>query len=174
MALELIDIHKSYPMHVGRRHVLRGVNAIFRKGERVGILGRNGSGKSTLVRILGGIDAPTRGTIRRTMSVSWPIGLAAGFQPALSGANNARFIARIYDRPVQETVRFVESFAELGDYLNMPVQTYSSGMQVRLAFSVAVAGRPAPRQPRQQRRCGRLSVAVGRHTSDRSSHPGVP
>lgn len=139
MALELIDIHKSYPMHVGRRHVLRGVNAVFRKGERVGILGRNGSGKSTLVRILGGIDAPTRGTIRRTMSVSWPIGLAAGFQPALSGANNARFIARIYDRPVQETVRFVESFAELGDYLNMPVQTYSSGMRSRLGLAISLA-----------------------------------
>ena len=139
MALELIDIHKSYPMHVGRRHVLRGVNAVFRKGERVGILGRNGSGKSTLVRILGGIDAPTRGAIRRTMSVSWPIGLAAGFQPALSGANNARFIARIYDRPVQETVRFVESFAELGDYLNMPVQTYSSGMRSRLGLAISLA-----------------------------------
>ena len=139
MALELIDIHKSYPMHAGRRHVLRGVNAVFRKGERVGILGRNGSGKSTLVRILGGIDAPTRGTIRRTMSVSWPIGLAAGFQPALSGANNARFIARIYDRPVQETVRFVESFAELGDYLNMPVQTYSSGMRSRLGLAISLA-----------------------------------
>ena len=139
MALELIDVHKSYPMHVGRRHVLRGVTGTFRRGERVGILGRNGSGKSTLVRILGGIDAPTRGTIRRSMSVSWPIGLAAGFQPALSGANNARFIARIYDRPVKETVEFVESFAELGDYLSMPVQTYSSGMRSRLGLAISLA-----------------------------------
>ena len=139
MALELIDVHKSYPMHVGRRLGLRGVTGTFRRGERVGILGRNGSGKSTLVRILGGIDAPTRGTIRRSMSVSWPIGLAAGFQPALSGANNARFIARIYDRPVKETVEFVESFAELGDYLSMPVQTYSSGMRSRLGLAISLA-----------------------------------
>jgi capsular polysaccharide transport system ATP-binding protein len=139
MALELIDVHKSYRMHVGRKHVLRGVNATFRKGDRVGVLGRNGTGKSTLVRILAGIEAPTHGMIRRTMSVSWPIGMAAGFQGALSGADNTRFIARIYDRPVQETVEFVESFAELGEYLRMPVHTYSSGMRSRLGLAISLA-----------------------------------
>ena len=139
MALELIDVHKSYPMNVGRKHVLRGVNAVFRKGERVGVLGRNGTGKSTLVRILGGIEAPTRGKVRRTMSVSWPIGMAAGFQGALSGADNTRFIARIYDRPVQTTVDYVESFAELGEYLHMPVSTYSAGMRSRLGLAISLA-----------------------------------
>lgn len=139
MALELIDVSKSYAMNVGRKHVLRGVNAIFRKGERVGILGRNGTGKSTLVRILGGIEAPTHGSIRRTMTVSWPIGMAAGFQSALSGADNTRFIARIYDRPVQATVDYVESFAELGEYLHMPVHTYSSGMRSRLGLAISLA-----------------------------------
>ena len=139
MALELIDVHKSYPMNVGRKHVLRGVNAVFRKGERVGVLGRNGTGKSTLVRILGRVEAPTRGTIRSSMSVSWPIGLAAGFQSALSGADNTRFIARIYDRPVQTTVDYVESFAELGEYLHMPVSTYSAGMRSRLGLAISLA-----------------------------------
>lgn len=139
MALELIDVHKSYAMNVGRKHVLRGVNAVFRKGERVGVLGRNGTGKSTLVRILGRVEAPTRGTIRSSMSVSWPIGFAAGFQQALSGADNSRFIARIYDRPVQETVDFVEHFAELGEYLHMPVHTYSSGMRSRLGLAISLA-----------------------------------
>ncbi|MBR0673950.1 ABC transporter ATP-binding protein [Neoroseomonas soli] len=139
MTLELLDVHKSYPMNIGRKHVLRGVNAVFRKGERVGVLGRNGTGKSTLVRILGGVEAPTRGSIRCTMSVSWPIGMAAGFQAALSGADNSRFIARIYGRPAQETVQFVESFAELGEYLNMPVQTYSSGMRSRLGLAISLA-----------------------------------
>lgn len=139
MALELIDVHKSYPMNVGRKHVLRGVNAVFRKGERVGVLGRNGTGKSTLVRILGRVEAPTRGTIRSSMSVSWPIGMAAGFQSALSGADNTRFIARIYDRPVQATVDYVETFAELGEYLHMPVSTYSSGMRSRLGLAISLA-----------------------------------
>ncbi len=139
MALELIDVHKSYPMNIGRKHVLRGVNATFRRGERVGVLGRNGTGKSTLVRMLGRIEAPTRGKIQSSMSVSWPIGLAAGFQSALSGADNCRFIARIYDRPVQATVDYVESFAELGEYLNMPVNTYSSGMRSRLGLAISLA-----------------------------------
>lgn len=139
MALELIDVHKSYPMNIGRKHVLRGVNAVFRKGERVGVLGRNGTGKSTLVRILGRVEAPTRGTIRSSMSVSWPIGMAAGFQSALSGADNTRFIARIYDRPVQATVDYVETFAELGEYLHMPVSTYSSGMRSRLGLAISLA-----------------------------------
>lgn len=139
MALELLDVHKSYPMNVGRKHVLRGVNAVFRKGERVGVLGRNGTGKSTLVRILGGVEAPTRGRILRSMSVSWPIGMAAGFQQALSGADNSRFIARIYGKPARETVEFVESFAELGEYLNMPVHTYSSGMRSRLGLAISLA-----------------------------------
>lgn len=139
MALELLDVHKSYPMNAGRKHVLRGVNGMFRKGERVGVLGRNGTGKSTLVRILGGVEAPTRGTIRRNMSVSWPIGMAAGFQAALSGADNCRFIARIYGKPPQDTVRYVESFAELGEYLHMPVHTYSSGMRSRLGLAISLA-----------------------------------
>jgi capsular polysaccharide transport system ATP-binding protein len=139
MALELLDVHKSYPMNVGRKQVLRGVNAAFHKGERVGILGRNGTGKSTLVRILAGIEAPSRGTIRRSMSVSWPIGMAAGFHGALSGSDNCRFIARIYGRSPQATVDFVESFAELGDYLRMPVNTYSSGMRSRLGLAISLA-----------------------------------
>lgn len=139
MSLDLFDVYKSYPMNIGRKHVLRGVTASFRKGERVGILGRNGTGKSTLVRILGGIVPPTRGVIRRTMSVSWPIGMAAGFQAALSGADNSRFIARIYGKDAAETVEFVESFAELGEYLTMPVNTYSAGMRSRLGLAISLA-----------------------------------
>ena len=139
MGLELIDVHKSYPMLAGRKHVLRGITARIAKGERVGILGRNGSGKSTLMRLLSGIEAPTRGTIRRSMSISWPIGMAAGFQSSLSGLDNTRFIARIYGRPVQETVDYVESFAELGEYLRMPVNTYSGGMRSRLGLAISLA-----------------------------------
>lgn len=139
MGLELVDVHKSYPINVGRKHVLRGVNALFRKGERVGILGRNGTGKSTLVRILAGVEAPTRGVVKRSMSVSWPIGMAAGFHPGMTGQDNCRFIARIYGRPAQQTVEFVESFAELGEYLRMPVNTYSSGMRSRLGLAISLA-----------------------------------
>ena len=139
MGLELIDVHKSYPMRGGKKEILRGANGFFARGERVGILGRNGSGKSTLVRLLGGVEAPSHGRIQRNMSISWPIGMAAGFQPMLTGADNARFIARIYGRAVQPTVDFVEDFAELGDYMRMPMMTYSSGMRSRLALAVSLA-----------------------------------
>ena len=128
MSLDLIDVHKSYPIRGGRKVILRGANGRIARGERVGILGRNGSGKSTLVRILGGVEAPSSGRIRSSMTISWPIGMAAGFQPQLSGADNARFIARIYGRDAEHIVDFVDDFSELGEYLRMPMMTYSSGM----------------------------------------------
>jgi capsular polysaccharide transport system ATP-binding protein len=140
MGLELIDVHKSYAVRGGgTRHVLRGVNARVGRGEQVGILGRNGAGKSTLMRILGGIETPTRGQVRRTMSISWPLGYSGAFQGNLSGADNIRFIARIYGRNAERTIGFVEEYAELGEYLRMPVGTYSSGMRSRLAFAVSLA-----------------------------------
>ena len=139
MSLELIDVHKSYPTRVGRKMILRGANGRIARGEKVGILGRNGSGKSTLVRILGGVEAPSKGKISRSMTISWPIGMMAGFQPQLSGADNARFIARIYGRSIEPVADFVADFAELGDYMRMPLMTYSSGMRSRLALAVSLA-----------------------------------
>ena len=139
MSLELIDVHKSYPTRGGRKVILRGAYGRIARGEKVGILGRNGSGKSTLVRILGGVEAPSGGSIRCSMSLSWPIGSGAGFQSQLSGADNARFIARIYGRDINATVESVADFSELGEYLRMPMMTYSSGMRSRLALAVSLA-----------------------------------
>jgi capsular polysaccharide transport system ATP-binding protein len=139
MSLELIDVHKSYPIRGGRKVILRGASGRIARGEKVGILGRNGSGKSTLVRILGGVEAPSSGSIRCSMSLSWPIGSMAGFQSQLSGADNARFIARIYGRDINATVESVADFSELGEYLRMPLMTYSSGMRSRLALAVSLA-----------------------------------
>jgi capsular polysaccharide transport system ATP-binding protein len=139
MSLELLDVHKSYPIRGGRKDILRGAYGRIARGEKVGILGRNGSGKSTLVRILGGVEAPSKGRIRSSMTLSWPIGMMAGFQPQLSGADNARFIARIYGRNTESTVDSVADFSELGEYLRMPVMTYSSGMRSRLALAVSLA-----------------------------------
>ena len=139
MSLELINVHKSYPIRGGRKVILRGASGRIARGEKVGILGRNGSGKSTLVRILGGVEAPSSGSIRCSMSLSWPIGSGAGFQSQLSGADNARFIARIYGRDINATVESVADFSELGEYLRMPMMTYSSGMRSRLALAVSLA-----------------------------------
>ena len=133
------DIYKEY--HVGKvtKSVLCGVDFSINPRERIGLLGRNGAGKSTLIRLIGGVEMPTSGKITRKMSCSWPLGFSGGFQGSLTGYDNARFIARIYDKPYSEMRAFVEEFTELGVNLHMPVKQYSSGMRARLAFALSLA-----------------------------------
>lgn len=134
-----VSIVKEYHGSAGPKRVLDGVNFEIRAGERLAMLGRNGAGKSTLVRIIGGVERPTSGRIDRTMSMSWPLGLAGGFQGSLTGHDNIKFVARIYDRPISEVRDFVADFSELGAHLAEPVKTYSSGMRARLAFGLSLA-----------------------------------
>jgi capsular polysaccharide transport system ATP-binding protein len=133
------NVTKSYPMGHGRKQVLKGLDLRIKPGERVGFLGRNGAGKTTLIKLIGGVEMPTSGKVRRQMSVSWPLGFAGGFQGSLTGYDNARFIARIYGREYRHIRDFVEEFTELGPLLKMPVRTYSSGMRARLAFALSLA-----------------------------------
>lgn len=133
------NIHKSYAHGSNRKHVLKGVDLTVHRGEKVALLGRNGAGKSTLIKLIGGVEMPTSGAVRRFMSVSWPLGFAGGFQGSLTGYDNARFIARIYQREYADMRDFVEDFTELGWQLKMPVKTYSSGMRARLAFALSLA-----------------------------------
>lgn len=124
----------------GRQKVLyEDLSFAVRKGEKLAVLGRNGQGKSTLIKILGGVTTPTRGRVDRRMSVSWPIGFAGGFQGSLTGFDNVLFISRIYGRPFEDVLSYVEWFAELGEDLFAPVKTYSSGMRARLAFGLSLA-----------------------------------
>jgi capsular polysaccharide transport system ATP-binding protein len=133
------QVKKSYPLGSGRKNVLRGVDLTIARGQRVGLLGRNGAGKSTLIRLIGGVEMPSSGVIRRTMTLSWPLGLNGGFQGSLTGYDNARFIARIYGHDYKDLKGFVEDFSELGSQLKMPVKTYSAGMRARLAFALSLA-----------------------------------
>lgn len=133
------DIRKTYPLGHGRKVVLDGVNLAIEPGQHVGFLGRNGAGKTTLIKLIGGVEFPTAGKIRRSMSVSWPLGFGGGFQGSLTGYDNARFIARIYGHSYNQIRDFVEDFSELGRQLSMPVKTYSSGMRARLAFALSLA-----------------------------------
>jgi capsular polysaccharide transport system ATP-binding protein len=132
-------VTKRYPVSGGYHTVLDAVSFELAPGSHFGVLGRNGSGKSTLIRLLSGAELPTSGTVRRGMSVSWPLAFTGAFQGSLTGLDNLHFVARIYGvRP--EAIRdYVEDFAELGRYFREPVKTYSSGMLARLAFGLSMA-----------------------------------
>lgn len=136
--IRLTNVCKDYMTKAGPRRVLDNINLTINPGERIGILGRNGAGKSTLVRLVSGAEPPTLGTIERNMSVSWPLAFTGGFHGTLTGADNLRFICRIYGVDFEPRLEFVKEFSELGIYLNEPVITYSSGMRARLAFAVSM------------------------------------
>lgn len=135
----LKSVSKAYSSRAGKRKVLDNVNLCIQPGEHLGILGRNGSGKSTLIRLIGGHELPDSGQIERKMKVSWPLAFAGGFQGSLTGFDNLRFIARIYNVDYSTIKNYVEDFSELGSYMKEPVKTYSSGMQARLAFALSLA-----------------------------------
>ena len=137
--IALEGVAKSYPGVGGRKVLLHDVSTEFPSGHNFGILGANGAGKSTLIRLLAGSEMPDRGTIRRDVRVSFPLGFGGTFHPALSGRENVAFIARVYGAAVRRTTRFVEEFAELGADFEMPVNTYSAGMRARLAFGACLA-----------------------------------
>lgn len=131
------NVSKSFNTGFGKNLVLNDINLQVKPGQRLGILGVNGSGKSTMVRLLSGACKPTRGSVSRTMSVSWPLGLTGGFQTKLTGLDNVRFICRVYGLHPDNGIAFIEDFTELGKFLKEPVHTYSSGMRSKLAFAIS-------------------------------------
>lgn len=137
--VEVSNLVKVYETAIGPKRVLDGISFSISEGEKIAVLGRNGSGKSTLIKLIGGVEPPTSGTITRGLTLSWPIAFGGGFEVRMSGFDNIRFIARIYNKPIDEVIDFVDDFAELKDDLYRPVRQYSSGMRARLAFALMLA-----------------------------------
>lgn len=121
---------------------LEGINISFRDGDRVGLIGRNGAGKSTLLRVLAGIYHPTQGVIKTEGSIIPLLDLALGMDDEATGYQNIRLRGLLLGRSskeVESVVDEIEEFTELGEYMNLPIRTYSSGMRLRLAFAVSTA-----------------------------------
>lgn len=136
------NITKYYKVK-GRRHVIfQELSLSINPGDKLGLLGSNGAGKSTLLRLLCGIEAPNSGQVIRTSTISWPVGLTNGFIPTLTGKENIKFVCRLFGCTLdmqKKKIDFVRDFAEIGDYFDMPVSTYSSGMTSRLAYGMSMA-----------------------------------
>jgi capsular polysaccharide transport system ATP-binding protein len=136
--ITLQNLTKTFHLNGISKTVLQNANMVFPSGKSVALLGRNGAGKSTLLRLIAGTLDPTVGRVRRAGSVSWPVGFAGSFHGDLTGAQNTRFIARIYGVDGDELVDFTASFADLGAHFHLPFRTYSSGMKARLAFGTSM------------------------------------
>jgi ABC-type polysaccharide/polyol phosphate transport system ATPase subunit len=164
-AIDVRDLHKTYRRYGRRKNfgtlksailsgrvvrdlkpddsfeALRGVSFAVPPGETVGIVGRNGSGKSTVLKLIAGIGKPSSGTVTVQGRVSALIELGAGFHPEISGRDNVfinGMMLGLSKREVTERFDEIVAFAELEDFIDAPVKTYSSGMYLRLGFSVAI------------------------------------
>ena len=126
--------------HHEEHWALRNINLEIQKGQCFGVIGPNGAGKSTLLKILSGITSPTEGTIELKANLSTLLDLGVGFHPSFTGRENIKLNCKLLGMTDEEIVGAIPqilSFAELGDFIDFPVRTFSSGMQLRLGFSIA-------------------------------------
>ena len=140
--IKACQVTKFYKTQGVKKVVFKDLDLTLFQGERLALMGPNGAGKSTLLRILTGVERPNYGKVIRTSSISWPVGLSTGFVAQLSAKENVQFICRLYQytkKKRQDAINYVKDFSDIGDYFDMPMSTYSSGMRARVAFSLSMA-----------------------------------
>ena len=128
-----------------RHWAIKNMSFDLRKGETLGVVGRNGSGKSTLLKILAGILAPDEGEVNRFCKSASLLTISLGFMPYLSGRDNAKLsgmLMGISKNEISERLNEMIEFADLGEFIDEPLRTYSSGMKARLGFGVALTADP--------------------------------
>jgi len=136
--IEFRNVSKYFLTNSGRKVIVDRLDLRLPDGVKVGLLGRNGAGKTTVLAMVAGSVQPASGAIRRTGAISWPLGFGGSFHGELTGAQNVRFVARIYGMDTDALVAYVADFAEIGEFIDMPVRSYSSGMRARLSFGMAM------------------------------------
>src|SRR5262249_13937075 len=166
-AIECRDVSKAFVLRTNRQYLLkervlgliqphlretrehfwalRDVSFGVETGEMFGLIGPNGAGKTTLLRIVAGIFQPTTGTVRIHGRVAPLLGLGVGFHPELTGRENIYLGAAVFGFTTREIRSFenaIIEFAELGQFIDVPVKNYSAGMQVRLGFAIALEVQP--------------------------------
>lgn len=132
------NLSKSFWIRGQRKLVIDNLNMILPTGRSLALLGRNGAGKSTLLQMIAGTMRADSGRIVSDGTISWPVGFGGSFHGDLTGAQNVRFVARIYGVDTDSLVDFVADFAELGRSFDMPLRSYSSGMKARLTFGTSM------------------------------------
>ncbi|AHI98196.1 ABC transporter ATP-binding protein [Vibrio parahaemolyticus] len=138
--IRLENLTKYYPSELGKQYIFQGLNFNIPSGHNIAILGSNGAGKSTLFRILAGSEYPNKGRVVTDLAISWPMALATGINPQMTGRENARFIGRVNGvADLADYEKKVDDFAALGEKFDLPTRTYSSGMRSRLAFACGIS-----------------------------------
>ena len=137
--IEFRNVSKSFWTGERRKVILDRASFRVELGNSLGILAPNGTGKTTLVNMMAGLEKPDEGEIVRQSRISFPLGFMGGIVPRLSAMENCRFIARIYDKDPDYLEAFCRWVCGLEEYFDMPVGTYSAGMQARFSFSLLLA-----------------------------------
>jgi ABC-type polysaccharide/polyol phosphate transport system ATPase subunit len=160
VAIELSHVYKKYEIHHEKPTLvekftkgpnetfmaLRDINLTIQKGDNVGIVGPNGSGKTTLLKIIAGITSPTNGTVTTTGNVVSLIDLEAGFHPDLTGEQNIYLNGMLIGMTKREIIRRLDAiirFADIKQFIDTPLFTYSQGMKLRLGFAIAIHANPS-------------------------------
>ncbi|GHC36012.1 ATP-binding protein [Gemmobacter nanjingensis] len=136
--ISFVNLCKSYSLGHSRKVIVDNLTLTLPPGKSLALLGRNGAGKSTLLGMVAGSIQPDSGRILSDGTISWPVGLGGSLHREMTGAQNVRFLARVYGVDTEELEDFVADFAELGSHFHMPVRSYSSGMKSRLAFGASM------------------------------------
>ena len=136
--ISLSGVSKSFTVNGEFKTVIDDLTLTLKKGRSIALLGRNGAGKSTLLQMIAGTLRPDEGEIHKFGTVSWPVGFSGSFHGDMTGAQNVRFVARLYGVDPEDLTEFVKDFSEIDDHLYAPVSTYSSGMKSRLAFATSM------------------------------------
>ena len=141
--IKLKSISKKYKTETGINYVLRDLNILITLRDKIALLGNNGVGKSTFIKILGGIQSPDTGKIITDNTISWPIGAKDVFHPLLTCKENVVFISKLHfgnnEKEINEKLKFVQDFADIGNSFNKPFKKISKGMKMKVSLAISMA-----------------------------------